>query len=54
MKETPAHEPPLERQRTGSEIALGNAVASLFGIGREGGIHSLNFYSQPSNICIKF
>jgi aminomuconate-semialdehyde/2-hydroxymuconate-6-semialdehyde dehydrogenase len=24
------------------------------GIGREGGIHSLNFYSEPSNICIKF
>jgi aminomuconate-semialdehyde/2-hydroxymuconate-6-semialdehyde dehydrogenase len=26
----------------------------LSGIGREGGIHSLNFYSEPSNICIKF
>ncbi len=25
----------------------------LSGIGREGGIHSLNFYSEPSNICIK-
>ena len=24
------------------------------GIGREGGIHSLNFYSEPSNICIKY
>jgi aminomuconate-semialdehyde/2-hydroxymuconate-6-semialdehyde dehydrogenase len=23
------------------------------GVGREGGIHSLNFYSEPSNICIK-
>jgi aminomuconate-semialdehyde/2-hydroxymuconate-6-semialdehyde dehydrogenase len=26
----------------------------LSGIGREGGIHSLNFCSEPSNICIKF
>jgi aminomuconate-semialdehyde/2-hydroxymuconate-6-semialdehyde dehydrogenase len=26
----------------------------LSGIGREGGIHSLNFYSEPSNICIKY
>jgi aminomuconate-semialdehyde/2-hydroxymuconate-6-semialdehyde dehydrogenase len=26
----------------------------LSGIGREGGIHSLNFYSEPSNICIQF
>jgi len=25
----------------------------LSGIGREGGMHSLNFYSEPSNICIK-
>jgi len=24
------------------------------GIGREGGMHSLNFYAEPSNICIKF
>jgi aminomuconate-semialdehyde/2-hydroxymuconate-6-semialdehyde dehydrogenase len=27
--------------------------AKLSGIGREGGLHSLNFYSEPSNICIK-
>lgn len=26
----------------------------LSGIGREGGVHSLNFYSEPTNICIKF
>lgn len=25
----------------------------LSGIGREGGIHSLNFYSEPTNICIR-
>ena len=25
----------------------------LSGIGREGGRHSLNFYSEPTNICIK-
>lgn len=25
----------------------------LSGIGREGGIHSLNFYSEPTNVCIK-
>ncbi|AWL13190.1 Aminomuconate-semialdehyde dehydrogenase [Saliniradius amylolyticus] len=25
----------------------------LSGIGREGGSHSLNFYAEPSNICIK-
>lgn len=25
----------------------------LSGIGREGGMHSLNFYSEPTNICIK-
>ena len=25
----------------------------LSGIGREGGRYSLNFYSEPSNICIK-
>jgi len=25
----------------------------LSGIGREGGTHSLNFYSEPTNICIK-
>src|ERR1035438_5815885 len=27
--------------------------AGLSGIGREGGIHSLNFYSESNNICIK-
>jgi aminomuconate-semialdehyde/2-hydroxymuconate-6-semialdehyde dehydrogenase len=27
--------------------------AKLSGIGREGGLHSLNFYSEPSNVCIK-
>ena len=25
----------------------------LSGIGREGGLHSLNFYAEPTNICIK-
>ena len=25
----------------------------LSGIGREGGIHSMNFYSEPTNICVK-
>jgi aminomuconate-semialdehyde/2-hydroxymuconate-6-semialdehyde dehydrogenase len=25
----------------------------LSGIGREGGVHSLGFYSEPTNICIK-
>jgi aminomuconate-semialdehyde/2-hydroxymuconate-6-semialdehyde dehydrogenase len=25
----------------------------MSGIGREGGIHSIGFYSEPSNICIK-
>jgi aminomuconate-semialdehyde/2-hydroxymuconate-6-semialdehyde dehydrogenase len=25
----------------------------LSGIGREGGIHSLDFYTEPANICIK-
>lgn len=25
----------------------------LSGIGREGGTHSLNFYSEPTNVCIK-
>jgi aminomuconate-semialdehyde/2-hydroxymuconate-6-semialdehyde dehydrogenase len=25
----------------------------LSGIGREGGVHSLHFYSEPTNICIK-
>jgi aminomuconate-semialdehyde/2-hydroxymuconate-6-semialdehyde dehydrogenase len=25
----------------------------LSGIGREGGVHSLHFYTQPTNICIK-
>ena len=25
----------------------------LSGIGREGGVHSLNFYSEPTNVCIK-
>jgi aminomuconate-semialdehyde/2-hydroxymuconate-6-semialdehyde dehydrogenase len=25
----------------------------LSGIGREGGLHSMSFYSEPSNICIK-
>lgn len=25
----------------------------LSGIGREGGVHSLNFYAEPTNICIK-
>lgn len=25
----------------------------LSGIGREGGLHSLNFYSEPTNICIQ-
>jgi aminomuconate-semialdehyde/2-hydroxymuconate-6-semialdehyde dehydrogenase len=27
--------------------------AGLSGVGREGGIHSLNFYSEPNNICIR-
>jgi aminomuconate-semialdehyde/2-hydroxymuconate-6-semialdehyde dehydrogenase len=27
--------------------------SKMSGIGREGGLHSLNFYSEPSNICIK-
>ena len=27
--------------------------AKLSGIGREGGLHSLNFYSEPTNICVK-
>ena len=27
--------------------------AGLSGIGREGGMHSLNFYSEPNNICIR-
>jgi aminomuconate-semialdehyde/2-hydroxymuconate-6-semialdehyde dehydrogenase len=27
--------------------------AGLSGIGREGGMHSLNFYSELNNICIK-
>jgi aminomuconate-semialdehyde/2-hydroxymuconate-6-semialdehyde dehydrogenase len=25
----------------------------LSGIGREGGMHSLNFYSELNNICIR-
>jgi aminomuconate-semialdehyde/2-hydroxymuconate-6-semialdehyde dehydrogenase len=25
----------------------------LSGIGREGGTHSLNFYSELNNICVK-
>lgn len=25
----------------------------MSGIGREGGVHSINFYSEPTNICIK-
>ena len=27
--------------------------AKLSGIGREGGLHSLNFYSEPTNVCFK-
>jgi len=27
--------------------------ARMSGIGREGGVHSINFYSEPTNICIK-
>lgn len=27
--------------------------AKMSGIGREGGAHSINFYSEPTNICIK-
>ncbi len=27
--------------------------AKLSGIGREGGLHSLNFYSETSNVCVK-
>jgi aminomuconate-semialdehyde/2-hydroxymuconate-6-semialdehyde dehydrogenase len=27
--------------------------AKMSGIGREGGEHSINFYSEPTNICIK-
>jgi len=25
----------------------------LSGIGREGGLHALDFYAEPRNICIK-
>lgn len=28
--------------------------AGLSGIGREGGLHSLNFYSELNNVCIKY
>jgi aminomuconate-semialdehyde/2-hydroxymuconate-6-semialdehyde dehydrogenase len=28
--------------------------AGLSGIGREGGVHSLNFYSELNNVCMKF
>lgn len=27
--------------------------AKLSGVGREGGVHSVNFYSEPTNICIR-
>jgi aminomuconate-semialdehyde/2-hydroxymuconate-6-semialdehyde dehydrogenase len=27
--------------------------AGLSGIGREGGLHSLNFYSELTNVCIR-
>jgi len=27
--------------------------SKMSGIGREGGMHSLNFYSQPTNVCIE-
>jgi aminomuconate-semialdehyde/2-hydroxymuconate-6-semialdehyde dehydrogenase len=27
--------------------------AGLSGIGREGGVHSLNFYSELNNICVR-
>ena len=27
--------------------------SKLSGIGREGGLHSINFYSEPTNVCIK-
>jgi aminomuconate-semialdehyde/2-hydroxymuconate-6-semialdehyde dehydrogenase len=27
--------------------------AKLSGIGREGGMHSLSFYSEPTNVCVK-
>jgi len=27
--------------------------AKLSGIGREGGLHSINFYSEPTNVCVK-
>ena len=27
--------------------------AKMSGIGREGGLHSINFYSEPTNVCIK-
>jgi aminomuconate-semialdehyde/2-hydroxymuconate-6-semialdehyde dehydrogenase len=27
--------------------------AGLSGIGREGGMHSLNFYSELTNVCIR-
>ena len=32
--------------------AFGGSGAS--GIGREGGVHSLEFYTELTNICIKF
>jgi aminomuconate-semialdehyde/2-hydroxymuconate-6-semialdehyde dehydrogenase len=25
----------------------------LSGIGREGGLHSLHFYTEPTNVCVK-
>jgi aminomuconate-semialdehyde/2-hydroxymuconate-6-semialdehyde dehydrogenase len=28
--------------------------AGMSGIGREGGSHSLNFYSELTNVCIRF
>lgn len=27
--------------------------AGLSGIGREGGLHSLNFYSELTNVCVR-
>ena len=27
--------------------------SKLSGIGREGGVHSLEFYTEPRNVCVK-
>ena len=50
---------PLLKRVTGSMVSSCDARQAVFGgmkesgVGREGGLDSLNFFTEPKNVCVK-